>query len=327
MWGFCDIRSFTDCTECLQEDVIVFVNRIADIVHRSVFTNEGAPNKNVGDAFQLAWKIPERRKLGQQVTTADAALRSIIRILFETSTCPALYRLTANAALQARIPNYTTRFGFGLHAGWGIEGAIGSGLKIDPTYLSPNVKWSERLETATKVYGVLILMSDAFWDLLSPPVQKLCRKIDKIKVPDSKTPLDLYTYDTHAFALDDLDMKFFSPTGSTFWEVCMCVRDGGGSGYTRTHARECAERTRTLLSHTRICQVFPPVTTEAFRRQFERALIPYTKGNWQEAKEQLEKCLEQVPDDKPALHILKVMGEHSFQSPPSWKGYRDADDV
>ena len=107
----------------------------------------------------------------------------------------------------------------------------------------------------------------------------------------------------------------------------MCVLDGGGSGYTRTHARECAERTRTLLSHTRICQVFPPVTTEAFRRQFERALIPYTKGNWQEAKEQLEKCLEQVPDDKPALHILKVMGEHSFQSPPSWKGYRDADDV
>ena len=227
--------------------MIVFVNRIADIVHRSVFTNEGAPNKNVGDAFQLAWKIPERRKLGQQVTTADAALRSIIRILFETSTCPALYRLTANAALQARIPNYTTRFGFGLHAGWGIEGAIGSGLKIDPTYLSPNVKWSERLETATKVYGVLILMSDAFWDLLSPPVQKLCRKIDKIKVPDSKTPLDLYTYDTHAFALDDLDMKFFSPTGSTFWEVCMCVRDGGVWA-TRARTRESAQNARALFS-------------------------------------------------------------------------------
>ena len=291
VYGFCDIRSFTDCTECLQEDVMIFVNRIADFVHRSVATNEGAPNKNVGDAFQLAWRMPERRIVGMPITVADAALRSILRILFETSTCPALYRLTANTALQTRIPNYTTRFGFGLHAGWGIEGAIGSGLKIDPTYLSPNVKWSERLETATKVYGVLILMSDAFWELLTPAVQKLCRKIDKIKVPDSKTPLDLYTYDTYAFDLDDLEMKFMSRFGNTFWEA------------------------------------FPPVTTESFRRQFERALIPYFKGNWHEAKELLKACLELIPDDKPGLHIWKVMEEHKFVSPPSWKGYRDADDV
>lgn len=61
VFGFCDIRSFTDCTECLQEDVMIFVNRIADFVHRSVSENEGAPNKNVGDAFQLAWRLPERR--------------------------------------------------------------------------------------------------------------------------------------------------------------------------------------------------------------------------------------------------------------------------
>eukprot|EP00960_Hanusia_phi_P009218 266236-Hanusia_phi.AAC.5 len=178
VWGFCDIRSFTDCTECLQEDVMIFVNRVADFVHRSVSENEGAPNKNVGDAFQLAWRLPERRTVGQVVSTADAALRTVLRIVFETSTCPALLRLTSNEKLQARIPNYTITFGFGLHAGWAIEGAIGSALKIDPTYLSPNVKWSERLEAATKIYGVLVLMTDALWDLLSPPVQKLCRKVN-----------------------------------------------------------------------------------------------------------------------------------------------------
>jgi hypothetical protein len=54
VYGFCDVRSFTDCTECLEEEVMIFVNRIADIVHRSVSENEGAPNKNVGDAFQVA---------------------------------------------------------------------------------------------------------------------------------------------------------------------------------------------------------------------------------------------------------------------------------
>ena len=66
-------------------------------------------------------------------------------------------------------------------------------------------------------------------------------------------------------------------------------------------------------------------TTEAFRRQFERALIPYTKGDWTDAKKQMEECLSIVPDDMPALHIL--MDEYKFLSPPSWKGYRDAYDV
>jgi len=43
--------------------------------------------------------------------------------------------------------------GFGLHAGWAIESAIGSSYKIDASYLSPNVKIAERLEGATKIYG------------------------------------------------------------------------------------------------------------------------------------------------------------------------------
>lgn len=33
-FGFCDIRQFTQTTECLQEEVLVFVNNIADIVHQ-----------------------------------------------------------------------------------------------------------------------------------------------------------------------------------------------------------------------------------------------------------------------------------------------------
>lgn len=36
IYGFCDIRNFTDATEVLQEDVMVFVNNIGDIVHTMV---------------------------------------------------------------------------------------------------------------------------------------------------------------------------------------------------------------------------------------------------------------------------------------------------
>lgn len=52
--------------------------------------------------------------------------------------------------------------GFGLHAGWAIEGAIGSEFKIDASYLSPNVNISARLEAATKQFGVTYLISYRF---------------------------------------------------------------------------------------------------------------------------------------------------------------------
>lgn len=47
-------------------------------------------------------------------------------------------------------PNFKVHMGFGLHVGWAIEGAIGSHLKIDASYLSPNVNMASRLEAATK---------------------------------------------------------------------------------------------------------------------------------------------------------------------------------
>lgn len=64
--------------------------------------------------------------------------------------------------------------GFGLHVGWAIEvsasewssmderlfvqGAIGSGFKIDASYLSPNVNMASRLEAATKQFGTGLLI-------------------------------------------------------------------------------------------------------------------------------------------------------------------------
>jgi len=61
--------------------------------------------------------------------------------------------------LNKRMPGYEVRLGLGLHLGYSIEGALGSYYKIDPTYLSPNVKMAERLEGATKSFGVPLLIT------------------------------------------------------------------------------------------------------------------------------------------------------------------------
>lgn len=57
IFGFCDIRQFTDATEVLVEGVMIFVNEIAQIVHGVVDMYQGAANKNIGDAFLLVWKF------------------------------------------------------------------------------------------------------------------------------------------------------------------------------------------------------------------------------------------------------------------------------
>ena len=53
-----DKRRFNIVTN-VQEDVMEFVNSIAKIVHMEVSLHGGAPNKNIGDAFLLVWKLPK----------------------------------------------------------------------------------------------------------------------------------------------------------------------------------------------------------------------------------------------------------------------------
>lgn len=57
IFGFCDIKFFEEATEHLKEEVMQFVNTIAEIVHNVVDKYAGKSNKNLGDAFLLVWKF------------------------------------------------------------------------------------------------------------------------------------------------------------------------------------------------------------------------------------------------------------------------------
>lgn len=154
---------------------MIFVNRIAQIVHSISHSFDGTPNKNIGDAFLLVWKLNnfnvelDNDNLNQDEidfiinnetrNKIDASIYSIVYIIFQINKSYELSKYRTNQGLNERIPNYKVRIGFGLHLGWSIEGAIGSEYKIDASYLSPNVNVSSMLESATKNYGVLILIS------------------------------------------------------------------------------------------------------------------------------------------------------------------------
>lgn len=202
IFGFCDVRQFTDTTECLQEEVMLFVNRIAHILHSIVVQCDGAANKNIGDAFLLTWKLNT-----DAITTGscedhnylgDKALYSFVKTMIEmTKHEEFLYNFSNRALsdLYERMPGYKCRIGCGIHFGWAIEGAIGSSKKIDASYISPHVNMAETLEASTKEYGTSILMSEPFYNLLSPSAVAGCRKIDVIKRRESDPVTSLYTYD------------------------------------------------------------------------------------------------------------------------------------
>ena len=84
IFGFCDIRNFTMATEYLQKDVMLFVNKIAQITHKHVVDSGGAPNKNIGDAFLLVWKLnstKEGKRSNLQKSLFDSALFCVQNVI------------------------------------------------------------------------------------------------------------------------------------------------------------------------------------------------------------------------------------------------------
>jgi len=229
IFAYCDIRNFTDATEVFQETVISFVNHVANIVHTQTVRHGGQPNKNIGDAFLLVWRLsktPEEfhklKPIVKKATTlkkenlnsyetkndindnlqkeasimADLSLLSVLKITASVYHSKELQRYNDDPIMNKRMPGFKLKLGFGIHLGWAIEGLIGSSFKADASYLSPNVNRSARLEAATKQYGVQTLLSDAVFSLLSNPYKAITRIVDCVSFSSKRKDYsDIYTVD------------------------------------------------------------------------------------------------------------------------------------
>jgi class 3 adenylate cyclase len=85
---------------------MVYVNRIAEIVHTIVDQHMGSANKNIGDAFLLVWKMPnwlEKKGISNPLvlstvtqSMADLSLFSFLKIYAETNRASSLAVYTKN---------------------------------------------------------------------------------------------------------------------------------------------------------------------------------------------------------------------------------------
>mmetsp|Transcript_24385 Transcript_24385/g.35798 ORF Transcript_24385/g.35798 Transcript_24385/m.35798 type:complete len:840 (+) Transcript_24385:136-2655(+) len=345
IFGFCDIHHFEDVNEKLGKDVMTFVNTIAAVVHNYVHDWRGQSNKNLGQAFLVVWRIGDEQTLsellsqhrdtkigkssnaagkrkGAQIdlrripgvdTLADMALIAYCKIIAEINRSKEILayrseeRLTMNGTQEFKV-----RMGFGLHAGWAIEGAVGSLQKVDATYLSPHVNMAARLESSSKQYGVPILVSQNFFDLMTEDAKAKCRRLDVITVKGSEVPIGIYTYDCRQ------DQHFRSKRSARN------TKDGPPVVFltSSNETSDVFEKDYDMLT------LREHITPE-FLSTFQQGLEYYLQGDWGSARGFLERAtqmMSQVPSmekgDGPSLTLLRYMENHGWQAPSSWKGFR-----
>lgn len=138
------------------------------------------PSPGMRETLEYFYVLPQGT---ETFTTADCAVAGFALCVLLVRGNRQLQQLCQNEALQKMHPGFGVNTGYGLHMGWAIEGAIGSTLKIDASYLSPNVNLASRLEAATKQYHVRILLSEQVASVMSPKcrvsraagVRRICR--------------------------------------------------------------------------------------------------------------------------------------------------------
>lgn len=338
IFGFCDIRNFTEATEVLQQDIMIFVNEIAHIVHKTVDFYSGYANKNIGDAFLLVWKFSEKLLIRNEESKslelsndffvsqiADMAVISFIKIIIEINTDEKVLKYREHIGLVAAIPGFSVNMGFGLHQGWAIEGAIGSEFKIDASYLSPNVNLASRLEAATRQFGVPLLISGTLYGICSRPTQSKLRKVDRVTVKGSKLPLDLYTFDMILEGIQDIIKE----------EDLEIKLDQVNSKFDNRVARErFLESIRSgsffvssLFETDEMLASIRKNVKKSFLKAYASALNDYLDGKWVEARAGFIKAQEiKGSMDGPCQVLLEFIEEFDCKAPADWKGHRELHD-
>lgn len=334
IYGFCDIRQFTDTTECLQEEVMVYVNKLGHIMHSGTHHYYGMANKNVGDAFLLSWKIcdgempcfsrftdcpteEDRLQVNLGVTCppnagagtkqrritptemADSALTAFIKCMIDLDNAntdgPLTEYLKNDAVVRRFGPSFRIKMGFGMHVGWAVEGAIGSRFKIDATYISPHVEMADRLEAGSKIFATPINISHWLASLLSPSARKFLRKMDRMSIRGVDNPVTVYTFDVTV-----MKKGFGTPKIDPVTGMQQPVDFENDPEYMEI--REGLE--------------------PAFLESAASAVEAYLAGDWPKARHYLAHAQQIRPQDGPCKHLMGVLKENNFETPLDWKGYR-----
>ena len=174
---FSDIRDFTTLTEQLgAQGTVALLNEYFTLMVECIQKEEGMLDKFIGDAIMAAFGIPEGHE-----DDADRAVRTAIAMI---KTLEAWNRQRIG---EGKLP---VNIGIGLNTDSVVSGNIGSKKRMDFTIIGDGVNLASRLESACKLYGTKILVSEFTVSNLQDTYRK--REIDLVVVKGKTEPVSIY---------------------------------------------------------------------------------------------------------------------------------------
>jgi adenylate cyclase len=177
---FCDIRGFTTISESLSPEKVVqllneYFERMVDVVIR----NNGTLDKFIGDGMMVIFGAPDDDPYQE-----EHALKAAIEMQAE------LRKL----AEKWRGEGLNLRIGIGINSGPAIVGNIGSSQRMDYTAIGDTVNLASRLESATKEFGVGIIISEYTHNAVRGAFQ--FTKLGEVRVRGRSEPVLAYAVDS-----------------------------------------------------------------------------------------------------------------------------------
>jgi class 3 adenylate cyclase len=325
IYGFCRINDFMETTQCLLEEVMVFVNKIGHIVHTCVNEWRGAANKNMGDSFMVTWMVPDKDEQERMLKgglecsdkmqeLTDRSLIAFIKVLSEI-------RRAADLAAYGKHPKIIPRFGVSykvsmccsLHAGWGVEGAIGSKHKIDASYISPHVNIAARVLDITPKYGVELLFTDSITDNLCTKARVRTRKVDCVLLKASVDPTGIHTFDLNKSIIPVVE-------GHSVGQI-VPVKEKSMAELSSNPVDFIFVMDQDIVGPDNVHR--QEGITGEFIACWCHAYDNYVRGTWDEALTMFQRCTNLLLEsDGPSDCLIAFIQEHACVPPPQWQGYR-----
>ena len=152
---FCDVRNFTPISEHLDAQALTaFVNSFLTPMTAAIHEHEGTVDKYMGDAVMAFWNAP--------LDDAEHARHACHAALAMRENLAALNDKIADSAQGAgdAFKLETIRIGIGIGTGTCCVGNMGSEQRFDYSVIGDNVNLTSRLEGLTKIYRVVIIISE-----------------------------------------------------------------------------------------------------------------------------------------------------------------------
>jgi hypothetical protein len=275
---------------------------------------------------------------------ADRALLGLLKTFASIHRDKTILNWNDDFRLGAGVREVSLELFFGMDAGWAVEGAVGSSYKIDATYLSPHVNMASRMMSATKQYGLFLLLSQKVESLLSFNAQRSLRHIDTVTVKGSSIQQKIFTFDmkvrddfflySKTDSQSDLDSERYSPAiwdndqdlcamrnhiSDEFLDAFNQGRDEYLAGKDWKKAIQLLKLADKIMCKREVDEGY---SSNEYLNQNE-LMYSLTNVLGRGSCLESEECSQRLAmGDGPCQRLIKYMMELGEEAPADWAGYR-----